>query len=120
MNIQIDETKLNYNVQSHRGRSPRKAIWAITIVCTDKIPCKGYIEIVNDRRANTHMPIIQRVVRSGSIIYTDELKSYMGLSNINGYIHQNVCHRYHIIDLETSVHTQHVESFNNKIKLEIM
>ncbi|KAG0431443.1 hypothetical protein DMUE_5561, partial [Dictyocoela muelleri] len=46
-------------------------------------------------------------------------RSYMGLSNINGYTHQTVCHRYNFIDLETSVHTQLVESFNIKIKLEI-
>ncbi|KAG0438845.1 hypothetical protein DMUE_2844 [Dictyocoela muelleri] len=40
-NVQVDETKLNFNVLSHRGRSTTSAIWVITIVDNTTIPALG-------------------------------------------------------------------------------
>ncbi|KAG0440214.1 hypothetical protein DMUE_1903 [Dictyocoela muelleri] len=117
--VQIDELKLNFNVKSHRGRSPQEAVWAMTIVDTTIKPSKGFVQIVEDRSASTLIPIIERVVRSGSIIHTDEWPSYSRLSEANNYSHGTVCHKYNFINPENFVHTQNVESFNNKIKYEI-
>ena len=55
-------------------------------------------------------------MRPGLIILTDEFLSYTGLQNSDEYRHQTVCHKYHFVCLETGVHTQHVESCNNKLK----
>ncbi|KAG0440025.1 hypothetical protein DMUE_2041, partial [Dictyocoela muelleri] len=118
-NVRVDETKLNFNVRSHRGRSPTSAIWAITIVDTPTIPALGYAEIVESHSADILIPIIDRVVRPGSYISTDEWAAYGKIESLNGYIHSTVCHKYHFVDPNTHTHTQHVESLNNKIKYEI-
>ncbi|KAG0439755.1 hypothetical protein DMUE_2211, partial [Dictyocoela muelleri] len=106
-------------VRSHRGRSPSDAIWALTFADCSVTPARGYAEIIESRNSNTIIPIIERIVRPGSIIYTDEWPAYTNLSNLNTYIHGTVCHKYHFVDPETFIHTQNVESFNNKIKYEI-
>ena len=83
------------------------------------IPSKGNTEIVESRDASTLLPIIERVERPGSIIYTDEWASYNALGRNDNYRHKTVCHKYNFVDPSTLVHTQNVESFNNKIKCEI-
>ncbi|KAG0440366.1 hypothetical protein DMUE_1802 [Dictyocoela muelleri] len=47
--VQIDETKLNFNVRSHRGRSPSDAIWALTFADCSVTPARGYAEIIESR-----------------------------------------------------------------------
>lgn len=117
--VQIDETKLNHNVKAHRGRSAVIPTWAITMVDTTTTPALGYAEVVPDRSSKTMIPIIEKIVRSGTIIQTDEWKSYNPLSNMDCYEHRKITHKYNFVDPITKVHTQHVESFNNKIKLDI-
>ena len=65
------------------------------------------------------MPIIPKVVRSGSIIHTDEFASYAELGKNFNYEHHTVCHKYQFRDYVNNVDTQAVESFNNKLKLAI-
>lgn len=113
--INIDETMLNHKIKAHRGRTPKHQVWALTIVDTTFKPSKGFAKIVTDRSKAILLPIIKDVVRCGSIIYTDEWKSYTDLS-LNFYEHRTICHKYHFVDPSTQVHTQHIESFNNKIK----
>ena len=62
--------------------------------------------------------IIKNVNREGSIIYTDEWKEYNNLTE-NNFNHYVVCHKYHFVNPITGVHTQHVESYNNKLKKKI-
>lgn len=119
INVQVDETKLNFNVKSHRGRAPVAAYWAITITDNSTTPAIGWAEIVENRNISTLHPIINRVVLPGSKIVTDQWAAYNGLSNMNDYQHLTVCHKYNFVDPTTLAHTQNVESFNNKIKLEI-
>ena len=116
VNVQVDETMLNYKVKSHRGRGPREQIWCLSIVDTSFLPSRGYYEIVANRRAETLLPIIARVVREGSIISTDEFSSYIRLRDNANYEHRTVCHKYNFVCPITGVHTQHVESNNNKLK----
>lgn len=70
--VKVDETKLNHNVKLQRVRAPVSNDWAITIVDCSTFPAKGYAELVPDRSANTLVSIIEKVVRSGSKIQTDE------------------------------------------------
>lgn len=113
--VQCDEVKLNYNVKSHRGRGPRDQIWGLSIVDTSTSPAQGFCQIIKDKKAETMIPIISSVVHSGSIIHTDEHKSYVKLGL--QYTHRSVIHKYHFIAPETGVHTQQVESYHNKIKM---
>ncbi|KAG0433323.1 hypothetical protein DMUE_5422, partial [Dictyocoela muelleri] len=103
---------LNHTVRAHGGRGPKNKTWAITVVDTSKIPSVGYAEIVPARDANTLLPIINRVVSAGSIIYTDEWSAYNNLGNTDKYIHRKITHKYNFVDPISGVHTQNVESFN--------
>lgn len=117
--VQIDETKLNHNVKAHRGRSTVIPTWAITMVDTSVTPAKGFAQVVPDRSSSTLIPIIKNIVRSGTTIYTDEWKAYDPLANDTSYDHKKITHKYNFVDPLTGVHTQNVESFNNKIKMDI-
>lgn len=89
------------------------------MVDTSTIPGKGYAEVVSSRSSNVLIPIIEDVVRPGSIISTDEWKAYNPLNNNIDYEHKKITHKYNFVDPITGVHTQNVESFNNKIKMDI-
>lgn len=117
--VQVDETMINHKIKAHRGRPPVTQTWLLTIVDTSATPAIGYACIIVNKRAETLIPIISDVVRNGSTIHSDELKSYVQLKDLNGYTHKSVCHKYCFVDRTTGVHTQNVESYNNKIKLGI-
>ncbi len=38
---------------------------------------------------------------------------------MNDYTHKSACHKYCFVDRNTGVHTQNVESYNNKLKIGI-
>lgn len=116
--FQVDETKLNFNCKSHRAREHGEAVWALMIVDTSTVPGTGFAEIVVDRSKTTLSRVINRIVRTGSTIHTDDWPSYKHLGD-GGYNHSSVVHKYHFVDPVTGVHTQHVESYNNKIKRRI-
>ncbi|KAG0438896.1 hypothetical protein DMUE_2808 [Dictyocoela muelleri] len=80
---------------------------------------RGFARGVENRSANELIPIISFVVRSGSRIRTDEWALYTSLGELNGYVHQTLIHKYNFVDPINDVHTQHVESFNNQLKLVI-
>ena len=76
----------------------------------------------NSRSKSTgkYIPIIERIVRPGSIIHTDEARFYTRLKNEEyGFTHLTVCHKFNFVDSESGIHTQHVESWNNKLKSKI-
>lgn len=115
--VNVDESMINHAVKSHRGRSPREKTWALSIVDTSFSPSSGFCCVLPNRRAETIIPIISSVVRHGSIIYTDEFASYITLGRNSNYEHFTVCHKYNFVCSTSGVHTQAVESYNNKLKL---
>ncbi|KCZ80230.1 hypothetical protein H312_02380 [Anncaliia algerae PRA339] len=113
--VQIDETMMNYKCKSHRGRSPENKSDALCIIeFRDKIT-RVYCTLIENKKAETIIPIICNQVASGSKIWTDEHKSYSSLSK-NGFIHESICHKYEFINSQTGVNTQAVESLNNAMK----
>lgn len=70
---------------------------------------------MTNKMKKTLIPIIRRLVIPGSVIYTDEHKSYKGLSKL-GYKHKSVCHKKEFINKKTGANTQAVECFNNYLK----
>ena len=73
---------------------------------------------IPDKKATTLLPIIQDNVVPGSLVFTDEHKSYSGLSKL-GFKHLTVCHKKMFVNKESGAHTQNVESFNNCMKCAI-
>jgi transposase-like protein len=67
--------------------------------------------VIENKKEDTTIPIIIDKVVEGSIIWTDESKSYSRLGSV-GYLHDTVCHKYEFVN------TQAVESFNNELNLE--
>ncbi len=115
--VQIDETMLNYKCKSYRGRSPGNRTDALVIAeIMDNKVTRIYAKVISDKLATTMLPIICNQVVPGSVVHTDEHRSYSRLS-ANGYIHGTVCHKYNFVDRVTGVHTQAVESINNLIKI---
>lgn len=117
--VNCDEFMMNHKVKNHRGRGPRVKIWALSIVDTSTVPSSGYFTIVENRSKAALLPIIENVVRTGSIIYTDEWASYHDLGQNEGYTHRTVVHKYNFVCPITGVHSQHVESYNNKVMLKV-
>lgn len=116
--VQADETALNHKIKAHRGRAPRNKTDALCIVEYDTCITRAFACVIENKSANIIIPIICKHVEKGSIIWTDEHKSYGRLNSI-GYIHDTVCHKYEFINQETGVNTQAVESLNNELNLEI-
>lgn len=114
---QCDETllcgKRKYNV----GNVVSNQTWVFVIVDTSYKPSRGYATIVEDRTASTLIPIIQNVCLPGTTIHTDQWRAYRSISN--SFAHLTVNHKLYFVDPHTGCHTQNVESYNNRLKLNI-
>lgn len=117
--VQIDETMLNHKIKAHRGRAPKKQTWALGIVDCSTNPGRGIFKIIEKKSAEEIMPLIFKHVRSGSVIHTDEAAVYKRLALVNGLTHGFVTHKYCFVDYEKGIHTQNIESLNNKLKSKI-
>ncbi len=51
---------------------------------------------IPNKQASTLLPIICENVLSGSVIYTDEHRSYSRLTE-EGFMHGTVCHKYNLL-----------------------
>lgn len=116
--VEIDETALNHKIKANRGRAPKNKTDALCIVEIEDKITRAFACIIPDKKADTMIPIIVENVEKGSIIWTDEHKSYKRLNSL-GYNHDTVCHKKQFVNHETGVNTQSVESFNNELNLEI-
>ncbi|KAG0439534.1 hypothetical protein DMUE_2368, partial [Dictyocoela muelleri] len=77
-------------------------------------PAKYYVEVVPNRRRETLLPIIERICRPGTIIWSDEWRSYNNLS-LN-FHHETVNHSINFINPDNGANTQTIESLWNKLK----
>ena len=105
------------NVNSNRGRDPIRPAWCLCIVNTSTRRSTGFATMIPNIAVKTMIPIIEQIVRPGSIIY-NEAKAYQHLkASSKRYEHKSVCHKYNFVDPVAGAHTQNVESFNNKLKV---
>ena len=91
-----------YRLQYHRGRATNHEVWVFGMVDVSQQPAMGYMQIVQDRTAQTLLPIIQR----HTLPNTTVLNSYSAVN-----------HSLHFVDPATGVHTQNVESYWGIVKL---
>ena len=74
------------------------------------LPCEN-----NSRSAATLLPLIQRWVLPGSIVYTDEWSGYNSLQ-ASGFSHDTVNHSIQFVNPTTGVHTNTVEGMWHHVK----
>ena len=114
---QVDETKLSGKRKYNVGTVVSDQTWVLCIVDTSYKPSLGFAKVVSDRSATCRLPIIKSVCLPGTIIHTDQWRSYKDLGKT--FEHQTVNHKVNFINPITGAHTQNVESYNNKLKYRI-
>ena len=103
--VEIDESKFGRR-KYHRGRYV-EGHWVFG--GTEHITGKSFMVEVDKRDAAMLLPIIQRYIRPGSVVYSDEWRAYSQLQH-NGYDHRAVNRSRNFIDPATGAHTQGIES----------
>jgi transposase-like protein len=76
---------------------------------------RGWIQLVDDRSANTLLPLIQEWCLPGTIIVSDGWAAYNGVVNL-GFEHRVVIHENHFVDPLTGTHTNNVEAYWQRCK----
>jgi transposase-like protein len=106
--IEADESYFGpRRVRGKRGRGARGKIIVFGLL---KRNGKVYCEIIKNTEKQVLMPIIRRVVQSGSDIYSDGWRSYNALA-IYGYNHKKVKHSEDEFARPEGTHINGVESY---------
>lgn len=71
---------------------------------------KIFMQVVEDRSADTLLSCIERYIEKGTTIYSDCWKGYSKLRDHPKYEHLTVNHSLHFKDPVTEVHTNGIES----------
>ena len=106
--IEADESY--FGPRRVRGKKGRGARGKVIVFGLLKRNGKVYCEIIKNTEKQVLMPIIKRVVQSGSDIYSDGWKSYNALA-IYGYNHKKVKHNDNEFARPDGTHINGVESY---------
>ncbi|ORD93149.1 hypothetical protein ECANGB1_978 [Enterospora canceri] len=117
--VQIDESLFRHKQKYHRGRQPGCEIWVFGLADVSFTPAKISLYVVDDHKASTLLPIIERVCLPGTIINSDEWRAYMGISDKLGFTYETVNHSESFVNPVTGIHTQNIESTWNTCKYNI-
>ena len=72
----------------------------------------GFLVLVDDRSSNTLLPLIQRSIAPGSIVYSDQWTAYNGIRHLNvspAFQHFAVNHQLNFVDPNTGCTTHYIE-----------
>jgi transposase len=106
--IEVDESYFGARrIRGKRGRGARGKVIVLGIL---KRNGKVYSEIIKNVEKEAVMPIIRKVVQSGSDIYSDGWKSYSALA-VYGYNHKKVKHSENEFARPDGTHINGVESY---------
>lgn len=106
--IELDESY--FGPTRIRGKRGRGAGGKTIVFGILKRKGKVYTEIIHSARRIELLPIIRKVVKSGSDIYTDGWRSYDALG-VYGYNHKKVKHEENEFVKDRETHINGVESF---------
>lgn len=109
--VEIDESKFGKR-KYHRGKRV-DGVWVFGGIERESKKC--FFEVVEDRSANTLIPIIKKFVEPGTIILSDCWKAYSSLKS-EGYQHLTVNHSIEFKNKETGACTNLIESTWNAVK----
>ena len=84
---------------------------------TSQTPALGVMAIVPNRTAATLLPILQRHLRSGTTVHSDQWAAYNRVQQLPSVrVHNTMNHSLHFVDPGTGLHTRNVESYWNRVK----
>lgn len=87
------------------------------MVDTSRQPALGYMQMVDTRDAATLLPLIRAHAAPGTIIHSDEWAAYSRIATQFPHLqHHTVNHSVEFVNRTTGVHTQHIESYWNRVK----
>lgn len=109
--IELDES---YFGGVRKGKRGRGAAGKVIVFGLLKRKGKVYAKVVEDTKASTLMPIIQRKITLDSIVYTDCYRSYNAL-DVSGFHHYRINHSTHFADGKHN-HINGIENFWNQAK----
>ena len=93
-------------------------MWVFGLADSSHTPALGYMEVVPDHRTATLLPLTQAHAASGTIIHSDEWSGYCRAGRFsNGSAHETVNHSIEFVDSTTRAHTQSIESYWNRSKI---
>ena len=110
--MEIDETVV-VRRKYERGRVASKAqIWLFGGVERSTNGEQCFLAVIDGQRsAQNLLPMLQKYIRPGSIIYSDLWRSYNSIPNLpQCYTHFTVNHSENFIDPISGRHTQNIES----------
>lgn len=112
--VQIDESLLAKSKRSRNMHArPTREQWVFGAY--DVEAKFGWIQLVENRNAQTLLPIIQDWCLPGSIIISDGWSAYNNIRDL-GYEHRVVIHENHFVDPYTGTHTNNVEAYWQRCK----
>ena len=121
--VEADETYVGGRGRKSQGVKSGRS----TINDPKKTPVFGMVErggriiasVVPDAKALTLMPIIKKHVLAASMVFTDEWRSYLGLTKA-GYYHRRIHHRQSIyVAGDGDIHTNTIEGFFGHFKTDV-
>ena len=107
--VEIDESKF-FRRKYHRGRW-REGHWVFGGI--ERRTQKCFLVRVEQRNADTLLPLIEQWIQPGTHIMSDGWAAYNGIENIGGgiYSHEVIIHEDNFVDPNNRrIHTQNVES----------
>ena len=114
--VEIDESKFG-KIKYHRGRRV-DGVWVFGGI--DRTTRETFFTTVEDRSAETLIPILLQNVKTDSTIYSDCWKSYGKLKEYFA-AHKTVNHSLHFVRPdEPDVHTQNIESQWRSLKRNVL
>ena len=78
----------------------------------------SFMVVVLDRSADTLLPIIQRYIRPGTLIISDEWRAYCQIRSL-GYTHQTVNDSQNFVNPATGAHTNSIEGYWSCVKSQL-
>jgi transposase len=112
--VEIDESLIAKTKPSRNARArPVTAKWVFGLF--DRNQGLGIIRFVENRNAETLLPIIQEVCLPGTTIYSDGWSAYNQVARL-GFQHEVVIHRNEFVVTGTDIHTNNVENYWKRCK----
>ena len=115
--VQIDES-LFARAKHNRGHALHlPQVWIFGLYDPDRQ--EGYLRLVDARDGDTLYPIIEEVLRPGSVICSDEWAAYRRITqqpHPQQFQHRTVNHQQHYVDPVTGCTTNHVEAYLSRVK----
>ena len=100
-------TRANSERGSTISAGEKNGVWVFGGIERETKNC--FLTSVEDRSADTLVPIIKQHVLPGTIIISDCWKAYSRLTE-EGYVHQTVNHSKEFVNRETGAHINTIES----------